>query len=143
MTKEGLFRDADIVSLHLVLSPRTQSLIGAAEFAHMKPAAWFVNTSRGPLVDESALIETLRARRIAGAALDVFDREPLPPDHPFRTLDNVVATSHIGFVTQRSYRTFYGDSVANILAWLDEQETVKVASAQQGAESNTIRPASG
>jgi phosphoglycerate dehydrogenase-like enzyme len=123
VTKDALFRAADIVSLHLVLSARSRGIVGAAEFAQMQPSAWFVNTSRGPLVDEAALIETLRARRIAGAALDVYTEEPLPPDHPFRTLDNVIATSHIGFVTRQSYQTFYGDTVANIVAWLDEQQS--------------------
>lgn len=121
VSKEALFREADIVSLHLVLSERTKGIVSGAELAFMKSSAWFVNTSRGPLVDEAALIATLRAKRIAGAALDVFDREPLPADHPFRTLENVVATPHIGFVTGQSYRTFYGDTVANIVAWLDEQ----------------------
>jgi phosphoglycerate dehydrogenase-like enzyme len=129
VTKDAVFGEADIVSLHLVLSERTRSIIGPGELGQMKPTAWLVNTSRGPLVDEGALIETLRAKRIAGAALDTFCEEPLPPDHPFRTLENVVATAHIGFVTQRSYRTFYGDSVKNILAWLDEQGAVKAATA--------------
>ena len=85
----------------------------------MKSTAYFINTSRGPLVDENALIAALKSRAIAGAALDVFDVEPLPESHPFRTLDNVVATGHIGFVTRESYTKFYGDTVDNILAWLD------------------------
>jgi phosphoglycerate dehydrogenase-like enzyme len=80
-----------------------------------------VNTSRGPIVDQTALIEALRVRRIAGAAIDVFDVEPLPTGHPFRTLDNVLATPHIGYVTEELYRTFYGDAAANIAAWLEEQ----------------------
>ena len=87
----------------------------------MKSTAWLVNTSRGPLVDEAALVEALRARRIAGLAVDVFDTEPLPPDHPFRTLLNVLATPHLGYVTESLYRTFYGDCVANITSWLDGQ----------------------
>jgi phosphoglycerate dehydrogenase-like enzyme len=87
----------------------------------MKRSAWLVNTSRGPLVDEGALIEALQNNVIAGAALDVFAIEPLPADHPFRTLPNVVATSHVGFVTRESYEIFYGDTVKNIVAWLDER----------------------
>jgi phosphoglycerate dehydrogenase-like enzyme len=114
-----LFRQADIVTIHLVLSRRTTGLVGAAELALMKPTAWLINTSRGPIVDQAAPIEALRARRIAGAALDVFDAEPLPADHPFRTLDNVLATPHIGYVTEELYRTFYGDASASIAAWLD------------------------
>jgi phosphoglycerate dehydrogenase-like enzyme len=117
--KETLFREADIVTVHLVLSRRTRGLIGAAEFALMKPTARLVNTSRGPIVDEAALIEALQARRIAGAAVDVFDVEPLLPEHPFRKLENVLATPHIGYVTEDLYRTFYGDAAANIANWLE------------------------
>ncbi|HET9817004.1 MAG TPA: D-2-hydroxyacid dehydrogenase family protein [Xanthobacteraceae bacterium] len=117
--KDALFRQADIVTIHLILSRRTSGLVGAAELALMKPTAWLVNTSRGPIVDEAALIEALRARRIAGAALDVFEIEPLPADHPFRSLDNVLATPHIGYVTEELYRTFYGDAAASIAAWLE------------------------
>src|SRR6266436_9347575 len=112
--KQTLFHEADVVTVHLVLSSRTKGLIGAPEFALMKPNARFVNTSRGPIVDEAALIEALQARRIAGAAVDVFDVEPLPPDHPFRKLDNVLATPHIGYVTEDLYRTFYADAAVNI-----------------------------
>src|ERR1700722_2130267 len=117
--KKTLFREADIVTVHLVLSNRTKGLIGAPEFAVMKPSARLVNTSRGPIVDEVALIEALQARRIAGAAVDVFETEPLPADHPFRKLDNVLATPHIGYVTEDLYRTFYGDAAASIAAWLE------------------------
>ena len=117
--KDALFRQADIVTIHLILSRRTSGLVGAAELALMKPTAWLINTSRGPIVDQGALIEALRARRIAGAALDVFDVEPLPADHPFRRLDNVLATPHIGYVTEELYRTFYGDAAASIAAWLE------------------------
>jgi phosphoglycerate dehydrogenase-like enzyme len=85
----------------------------------MKPSAWLINTSRGPIVDESALISALRDHRIAGAAVDVFDIEPLPSDHPFRSLDNMLATPHIGYVSENLYRRFYGDTVGNIVAWLD------------------------
>jgi phosphoglycerate dehydrogenase-like enzyme len=117
--KHPLFRQADIVTIHLVLSRRTTGLVGAAELALMKPTARLINTSRGPIVDQAALIEALQARRIAGAALDVFDVEPLPADHPFRTLDNVLATPHVGYVTEELYRTFYGDAAAGIAAWLE------------------------
>src|ERR1700731_1457753 len=117
--KQTLLREADIVTVHLVLSSRTKGLIGAPEFALMKPTARLVNTSRGPIVDEVALIEALQARRIAGAAVDVFEVEPLAPDHPFRKLENVLATPHIGYVTEDLYRTFYGDAAANIAKWLE------------------------
>ena len=119
VAKDVLFRQADIVTIHLVLSRRTTGLVGAAELALMKPTARLINTSRGPIVDQTALIEALQARRMAGAALDVFDAEPLPADHPFRTLDNVLATPHIGYVTEELYRTFYGDAATSIAAWLD------------------------
>jgi phosphoglycerate dehydrogenase-like enzyme len=119
LDKQTLFREADVVTVHLILSRRTKGLIGAPEFALMKPTARFVNTSRGAIVDEAALIEALQMRRIAGAAVDVFDVEPLPTDHPFRKLDNVLATPHIGYVTDDLYRTFYGDCAANIAAWLE------------------------
>ncbi len=122
VTKEELLRQADIVSIHLVLSARTRGLIGAAELALMKPTARLVNTSRGPIVDEAALIDALAAGRIAGAAIDVYDVEPLPPDHPFRRLDNVLATPHIGYVARGLYETFYRDTVANIAAWLDARQ---------------------
>src|SRR6266851_1234662 len=122
--KQTLFREADVVTVHLVLSSRTRGLIGAPEFALMRPNARFVNTSRGPIVDEAALIEALQARRIAGAAVDVFDVEPLPPDHPFRKLDNVLATPHIGYVTEDLYRTFYADAAVNIAAWLEANAAV-------------------
>ena len=117
--KDALVRQADIVTIHLILSRRTSGLVGAAELALMKPTAWLINTSRGPIVDQGALIAALQARRIAGAALDVFDVEPLAADHPFRRLDNVLATPHIGYVTQELYRTFYGDAAASIAAWLE------------------------
>ena len=119
VAKDVLFRQTDIVTIHLVLSRRTTGLVEAAELALMKPTARLINTSRGPIVDQAALIEVLQARRIAGAALDVFDAEPLPADHPFRTLDNVLATPHIGYVTEELYRTFYGDAAASIAAWVD------------------------
>src|ERR1700752_4870636 len=121
VSKDELFSQADILTIHLVLSGRTRSLVGAAELALMKPTARLINTSRGPIVNEQALISALRNKRIAGAAIDVFDVEPLPASHPFRTLDNVLATPHIGYVSQELYRTFYEDSVSNIQKWLDSR----------------------
>ena len=121
--KSELFRQADIVTVHLVLSKRTRGLIGAAELEVMKPTARLINTSRGPIVDEAALIAALQSHSIAGAALDVFDQEPLPAVHPFRSLDNVLATPHIGYVGEDLYRTFYHDVVTSISAWLDERAT--------------------
>ena len=121
VSKEELFRSADILTIHLVLSQRTKGLVGAAELQAMKPSAWLINTSRGPIVDEPALIEVLRERRIAGAALDVFDIEPLPADHPFRLLDNVLSTPHIGYVARDLYRIFYGDTVKNVTRWLAQR----------------------
>ncbi|HEY1723447.1 MAG TPA: D-2-hydroxyacid dehydrogenase family protein [Magnetospirillaceae bacterium] len=122
VAKDDLFRLADVVTVHVVLSPQSHHMIGAHELGLMKPTAYFINTSRGPLVDEAALIEVLRARKIAGAALDVFETEPLPGDHPFRTLPNVLATPHIGFVTRSTYEIFFRDTVANIEAWLKTQD---------------------
>ena len=117
--KPTLFREADVVTVHLVLSGRTRGLIGRSEFTLMKPTARLINTSRGPIVDEAALIEALQAHRIAGAAVDVFDVEPLPPDHPFRKQRNLLATPHIGYVTEDLYRTFYGDAADNIAKWIE------------------------
>ncbi|HEY2227351.1 MAG TPA: D-2-hydroxyacid dehydrogenase family protein [Xanthobacteraceae bacterium] len=118
-SKEVLLRQADIVSLHVVLSERTRGLIGPAEFALMKPTAYLVNTARGPIVDEAALIAALKDKRIAGAGLDVYDIEPLPADHPLRKLDNVVLSPHLGYVTAENFRTCYGGVVENIRAYLD------------------------
>lgn len=117
--KDTLFARADIVTIHLVLSGRTRGLVDAAALARMKPSALLVNCSRGPIVDEAALVDALAARRIAGAAIDVYDEEPLPADHPFRTLPTVLATPHVGYVTGDIYRTFYGDTVRNLADWLD------------------------
>ena len=119
VSKEELFAEADILTIHLVLSARTRGLVGTGELALMKPTARLINTSRGPIVDEAALIDVLRSRKIAGAAIDVFDTEPLSPAHPFRSLDNVLATPHTGYVSENLYRTFYSDTVANIRAFLD------------------------
>jgi len=118
VSKEELFSAADIVTVHLVLSPRTRGIVGAAEFGVMKPTAYFVNTSRGPLVEENALIQALESRAIAGAALDVYEIEPLPASHPYRSLERLLVTPHIGFVTEETYKIFYRDTVENIAAWL-------------------------
>ncbi|QXG43182.1 D-2-hydroxyacid dehydrogenase family protein [Pseudomonas viridiflava] len=117
VSKQALFEQADVLSVHLVLSDRSRGLVDAEALGWMKPGAFIVNTSRGPIIDEAALIETLQQRRIAGAALDVFDTEPLPENHPFRTLGNVLATPHIGYVTENNYQTFYGLMIENIQAW--------------------------
>ena len=119
VSKAELLRDADVVSIHLVLSARTNGLIGAPEFELMKPSARLVNTSRGPIVVEAALVEALANGQIAGAAVDVFDMEPLPPDHPYRRIDRLLATPHIGYVSRGLYERFYRDTVANIVGWLD------------------------
>ena len=120
VARDELFSRADVLTIHLVLSERTRGLVGAAELGLMKPTALLVNTSRGPIVDEGALVDALRAGRLAGAGLDVFDTEPLPADHPLRSLDTVVATPHIGYVADRVYRTFYGEAATKIAAWLGQ-----------------------
>ena len=120
VTKDELFRQADVVTIHLILSKRTRGLVGAADLALMKPTSWLINTSRGSIVDDGALVQALTARTIAGAALDVFDTEPLPADHPFWSLENVLATPHIGYVAEDLYRTFYGDAAVSIAGWLNE-----------------------
>jgi phosphoglycerate dehydrogenase-like enzyme len=117
--KEQLLRQSDFVSIHLVLSPRTRGLIGAAELALMKPTAFLINTSRGPIVDEKALIDALANRRIAGAGIDVYHVEPLPADYPLRRLPNTVLTPHLGYVTEDNYRLLYRETVEDIRAWLD------------------------
>jgi phosphoglycerate dehydrogenase-like enzyme len=121
VSKDRLFEQADILTIHLVLSGRTCGLVGSSELGRMKPTARLINASRGPIVDEQALIGALKNRQIAGAAVDVFDIEPLPPSHPFRTLDNVLATPHIGYVSHGLYKTFYEDTVSNVRKWLDTQ----------------------
>jgi len=115
--KQQLLRAADVVSLHVTYSPAARHLLGAAELALMKPGALLVNTARGPLVDEAALLAALQAGRLS-AALDVFDVEPLPAGHPLRSAPNTVLTPHLGFGTQAVFTAFYGESVENILAWL-------------------------
>ena len=115
--KDELFAAADVLTIHLVLSERTRGLVGARELALMKPTAYLINTSRGPIVDEAALVEALQAGRIAGAGLDVYDVEPLPADHPLRGLDNAVLTGHTGYVIQEMYQRAYGQAIEDIRAW--------------------------
>jgi phosphoglycerate dehydrogenase-like enzyme len=117
--KEELFARADVVSVHYKLSERSRVIVGAAEIGAMKPTAYLVNTSRGPLVDTAALLRALHDGAIAGAALDVYDREPLPPDDPLRRAPRTVLTPHLGYVTRENYEVFFADVVADIEAWLD------------------------
>ena len=116
--KETLFKESDAISIHLVLGDRTRGLVGAAEFALMKPTAYLINTSRGPIVEEAALIEALKNDAIAGAGIDVYDVEPLPKDHPIRDLKKAVLTGHTGYVVQELYTAAYGDALENIQAWM-------------------------
>src|SRR4249919_1542659 len=119
VAKDDLFRNADIVTTHVVLSDRTRGLIGAKELGLMKKTSYLINTSRGPIVDEKALIAALQDKTIAGAGLDVFDVEPLALDHPFRKMDNVVITPHLGYVSEQNYRKYFPEVVEDIRAWLD------------------------
>jgi phosphoglycerate dehydrogenase-like enzyme len=121
VSKDELFQEADVASIHLVLGGRTRGLVGAPELSLMKPTARLINTSRGPIVVEADLIRALKDGKIAGAAIDVFDQEPLPLDHPFRSLPNLLATPHIGYVSRGLYERFYRDTVENIGRWLDSQ----------------------
>jgi phosphoglycerate dehydrogenase-like enzyme len=119
LPRDEFFATSDFITIHLRLSDRVIGLVGETELRSMKPSAFLINTSRGPIVEEAALIRALREGWIAGAALDVFDEEPLPLDHPYRTLDNALLTPHVGYVTPRSYRLFYQDAVDTIAAYLD------------------------
>jgi phosphoglycerate dehydrogenase-like enzyme len=126
-TKEALFETADIITVHVVLSPRSRGLVGRDDLARMKQTAYLVNTSRGPLVDEAALLEILQQKKIAGAGIDVFSVEPLPVDHPFRKLDNLVLTPHLGYVTEESFRSHYGQMVECIDAWFTGEPPRRIA----------------
>jgi phosphoglycerate dehydrogenase-like enzyme len=119
VSKDELMARADFLTIHVKLSERSTGLIGAADLARMKPGAYLINTSRGPVVEESALIAALRENRIAGAALDVFDREPMAPDHPFRKMENVLVTPHVGYVTAENYQQIYSDTLEDIRGFLD------------------------
>jgi phosphoglycerate dehydrogenase-like enzyme len=117
--KDDLFRQSDFVCIHVVLSQRTRGIVGAHEFGLMKPSAFLINTSRGPIVDEAAMLAALREKKIAGAGLDVFDIEPLPLDHPLRKMDNVALTPHLGYVSEQNYRHYFAGVVEDIRGFLD------------------------
>jgi len=117
--KDDLFRQSDFITIHVVLSPRTRGIIGAKELGLMKPTAFLINTSRGPIVEEAALLAALRDKKIAGAGLDTFDVEPLPLDHPLRKMDNVVLTPHLGYVSEQNYKNYFAGVVEDIRGFLD------------------------
>jgi phosphoglycerate dehydrogenase-like enzyme len=118
VTKDELFASSDILTIHVQLSARTRGLVGVRELRSMKPTAYLINTARGPIVDEAALVQALQARTIAGAGLDVFDQEPLPPGHPLTVLDNTILVPHVGYVTREQYQVRYRDTVADVVAYL-------------------------
>jgi len=119
VSKDDLFRQSDFITIHNVLSARSRGVVGAKEFGLMKPSAFLINTSRGPIVDEAALLAALRDKKIAGAGLDVFDNEPLPLDHPLRKMNNVVLTPHLGYVSVQNYRHYFAGVVEDIRGFLD------------------------
>jgi phosphoglycerate dehydrogenase-like enzyme len=119
VSKEDLFRQSDFVTIHVVLSQRSRSIVGAKEFGLMKPTAYIINTSRGPIIDEAAMLAALKDKKIGGAGLDVFDVEPLPVDHPLRKLDNVVLTPHLGYVATQNYQAYFAGVVDDIRGYLD------------------------
>jgi phosphoglycerate dehydrogenase-like enzyme len=126
-TREELFSTADVITIHMVLSQRSHGLVGAADLARMKPTSYLVNTARGPIVDEAALLATMQQKKIAGAAIDVYSVEPLPVDHPFRKLDNMVLTPHLGYVTEESFRNHYNQMVEGIDAWIKGEPLRRLA----------------
>ena len=117
--KDDLFRQADFVTVHVILSQRTRGLVGAKELGLMKPSAYIINTSRGPIIDEAAMLAALRDKKIGGAGLDVFDVEPLPKDHPLRKMDNVVLTPHLGYVALKNYQNYFTGVVEDIRGFID------------------------
>jgi phosphoglycerate dehydrogenase-like enzyme len=119
VSKDDLFRQSDFITIHVVLSQRSRGLVGKNELGLMKPTAYLINTSRGPIVDEAALLAVLRDKKIAGAGLDVFDIEPLPLEHPLRKMDNVVLTPHLGYVSEQNYRAYFAGVVDDIRGFLD------------------------
>ena len=126
-SKEELFSKADVITIHVVLSPRSRGLVGREDFARMKPTAYIVNTARGPIIDEAALLETLQQKKIAGAGIDVFSVEPLPVDHPFRKLDNMVITPHLGYATEENFKGHYTQMVDGIDAWFKGEPLRRLA----------------
>ena len=138
VTKDELFARSDIVTIHVQLSARTRGLVGARELGLMKPTAYLINTARGPIVDEVALVQALQAHTIAGAGLDVFDQEPLPPGHPFLALDNTLLVPHIGYVTEAQYQVRYKETVENVAAYL-RGESLRVLNPQALATAQTRR----
>ena len=141
VTKDELFSRSDILSVHVQLSGRTRGLVGARELGLMKPTAYLINTARGPIVDEAALVHALQTRALAGAGLDVFDQEPLPPDHPFKRLDNTLLAPHAGYVTKDQYQVRYRETVEDIAAYL-RGEPVRVLN-PAAREAARQRPAQG
>jgi D-3-phosphoglycerate dehydrogenase len=125
-TKEELFAQADIITIHLVLSDRSRGLVSRADLARMKPTAYLINTARGPIVDEAALLETLQAGKIAGAGIDTYSHEPLPLDSPLRKLDNIVITPHLGYVTAENYKRIYAEMIEGIGGWLNSAPVRKL-----------------
>jgi phosphoglycerate dehydrogenase-like enzyme len=117
VAREQLFREADVLSIHVVLSERTRGTVGQQELSWMKPNAFLINTSRGPIIQEPALLDTLENQRIAGAGIDVYDQEPLPAEHPLRSVPNTLLTGHCGYVTRENFQQAYGDAVEDLLAW--------------------------
>ncbi len=119
VTKDDLFRQSDFITIHVVLSQRTRGIVGAKEIGLMKPSAFLINTSRGPIIDEAALLAALRDKKIGGAGLDVFEVEPLPVHHPLRKMDNVVITPHLGYVSEQNYRSYFAGVAEDIRGFLD------------------------
>lgn len=132
VTREEMFANSDFITLHVHSGERNLGLVGDAEFEMMKPTAFIINTARGPIIDEAALIRALEDGKIAGAGLDVFDVEPLPADHPLRTLANTIITPHQGYVVEENYRSFFDSAVTNILSWLDGEVINEIKHASKG-----------
>src|SRR5438445_4822867 len=126
-SKEQLFKTADVITVHVVLGPRSRGLVGRDDLQRMKPTAYIVNTARGPIIDETALLEVLQQKKIAGAGIDVYSIEPLPVDHPFRKLDNMVITPHLGYATEEVFRGHYSQMVEGIDGWLKGDPPRKLA----------------